>query len=325
MTSNNTNRKLTRGELETYMEDNNIPIPTQGSGKNGRIIKKDLIVTIDKSKKGTQKQRKIPNLSDLPTDMYQIISDGLDTRSVLNLCETNKSFNEYICKNLFFWIGRLKKDFGVIYKGKNTQEASETYKKYLLEGESVIDAYKEYKKVVNDETLMAKIVKISPEEVDYYYQNKSIELPKNTQIAAEEKKIRDKDYNVTLGTKVIFKIQNELKRFVSLTLKINSEEFGLDGYGLLDYTFRMNLNFTVPENEIYSGIHNFGLDYVSNGPYERKQIDFPTTNQLLNPMFFKILERLTTQIVTSGNLIKFLRNFFIVKREFKNELINSKK
>lgn len=56
-----------------------------------------------------------------------LIAMELDLPSVLNFCKSSKKINNSVCKNKFFWINKLKKDYNFDFT-KTKRNAKEYYK-----------------------------------------------------------------------------------------------------------------------------------------------------------------------------------------------------
>lgn len=48
----------------------------------------------------------------LPPDTQRKLALDLDYENILNLCKTEKSLNENICQNPYFWRDKILKQFG---------------------------------------------------------------------------------------------------------------------------------------------------------------------------------------------------------------------
>jgi len=62
------------------------------------------------------------DLSDLPKDVLMLLALEMDIEYIINLCQTSSLFNNKICKNNYFWMNKLFKEFGIqtnIYEAKN--------------------------------------------------------------------------------------------------------------------------------------------------------------------------------------------------------------
>lgn len=53
----------------------------------------------------------------------------LDLPSILNFCQSEKNINRSVCKNKFFWINKMKKDYNFILKNlKDSNDPKQYYK-----------------------------------------------------------------------------------------------------------------------------------------------------------------------------------------------------
>src|SRR6516225_4732071 len=57
----------------------------------------------------SQSQSKF-SLQKLPPDILRLIALNLDVRDILNLCQTNKQYQQYICNNKPFWKALLLRE-----------------------------------------------------------------------------------------------------------------------------------------------------------------------------------------------------------------------
>jgi len=55
-----------------------------------------------------------------------LIAMELDLPSIINFCKTSNKVNKSVCKNKFFWINKLKKDYDFVFKTK--RDPKEYYK-----------------------------------------------------------------------------------------------------------------------------------------------------------------------------------------------------
>jgi len=108
-------------------------------------------------------------LKDLPTDLYFKILETLDIEEVFNLCNTNKLFDQWICKNDNFWRKRIKDDFKISYTAKYPKDE---YQKIYIEGEGVIELIKEVRNIRKNKTLKNKKVLIDIEGIDSFIKEK---------------------------------------------------------------------------------------------------------------------------------------------------------
>lgn len=104
--------------------------------ENGNDIRPDIIHE-------TIKVNVIHNLS---KDMINTLTNIMPIESVLNLCKSNKKYNEWICNDANFWKTRLKNDFGVTlpspeeiryqieYKNSNINPKIKSYLNKYLQG-----------------------------------------------------------------------------------------------------------------------------------------------------------------------------------------------
>src|SRR6516165_11154845 len=60
-----------------------------------------------------QSQPKLP-IQKLPLDILRITALNLPVRDILNLCQTNKQYQQYICNNKPFWEALLLREVGNI-------------------------------------------------------------------------------------------------------------------------------------------------------------------------------------------------------------------
>jgi len=69
-------------------------------------------------------------------DFWVLLAMEMDLPEIINTCLTSKKIDLYICKNDFFWLHKVKKDFGLsISKSKAKIYYFELYnllKKYSL-------------------------------------------------------------------------------------------------------------------------------------------------------------------------------------------------
>lgn len=72
-----------------------------------------------------------------------LIALELGLKDVLNLCNTNSKINEYVCKNSYFWINKLQKDFNFTFLGKPT--ADRDPKEYYLLFSKNTEFWRRYK------------------------------------------------------------------------------------------------------------------------------------------------------------------------------------
>lgn len=49
----------------------------------------------------------------LPKDVLALIALDMDIEYVIRLCQTSSTFNEKICKNNYFWLNKLQKDYNI--------------------------------------------------------------------------------------------------------------------------------------------------------------------------------------------------------------------
>lgn len=58
-----------------------------------------------------------------------LIAMELDLPSILNFCQSEKNINRSVCKNKFFWINKMKKDYNFILKNlKDSNDPKQYYK-----------------------------------------------------------------------------------------------------------------------------------------------------------------------------------------------------
>jgi Leucine-rich repeat (LRR) protein len=88
----------------------------------------------------------------LPTDILRLIALNLSIRDILNLCQTNKQYQQYICNNKPFWAALLLR---------------ETKSKINIPPDANINWYKE--KVKNWPSVKILVEKIKSNKVDIEY------------------------------------------------------------------------------------------------------------------------------------------------------------
>ncbi len=100
-------KKFTVKKLKLLIKEREIILPTSGSGKNGNIIKPDLIALLNNN---TIKPK--ITLIDIPLGPTLQILDNLEPKDLIEICKTNTKFAN-ICSDDNFWKKRLKKDFSL--------------------------------------------------------------------------------------------------------------------------------------------------------------------------------------------------------------------
>ena len=117
-------------------------------------------------------QKKIQNLYKQPAEILIRMTEILPIIHVINLCKTNKYFNEVMCNNNVFWIKRLKQDFNITYTN-DPDEAKEEYiqiNKFFLSMTKLWNKLIEIKKEKKN-TLTTNIkndTKLTKAEINYY-------------------------------------------------------------------------------------------------------------------------------------------------------------
>ncbi len=96
--------KLTVKKLKLEIKKKGLIIPDNGSGKNGSIIKPDLVNLLK-----LDKPLDI-GISNMPLGPTLQILDNLKSKDLINICKTNKKFAN-ICNDDKFWRIRYKRDF----------------------------------------------------------------------------------------------------------------------------------------------------------------------------------------------------------------------
>ena len=78
--------------------------PKQGSGLNGRVLKKDLIQFLE-IKRIWRSKNPIPkaNIEKTSRDTFLIIASKLNYKEVIKLCNTNRYMKEVVCVEDSFW------------------------------------------------------------------------------------------------------------------------------------------------------------------------------------------------------------------------------
>lgn len=61
----------------------------------------------------------------LPKDVLSFLALDMDIEYVIRLCQTSSAFNEKICKNSYFWLNKLQKDYNI------TTDINEAKNEYL--------------------------------------------------------------------------------------------------------------------------------------------------------------------------------------------------
>lgn len=129
---------LTRKDLVKKFELLGLNLPEKGSGKNGGILKSDLISVL---KSNTKKEE----FSDMSSDMMNLIAYKLSGKDLISFCQTNKKFTK-VCVKEDFWAKKYKLDYGEIPKQLSIRQLY-TFKaqknseliKYLLENTNYND------------------------------------------------------------------------------------------------------------------------------------------------------------------------------------------
>lgn len=65
-------------------------------------------------------------MENLPKDVLSLIALDMDIEYVIRLCQTSHAFNNKICKDEYFWLNKLKKDYGI------SAYISKAKKEYLI-------------------------------------------------------------------------------------------------------------------------------------------------------------------------------------------------
>lgn len=115
------------------------------------------------------------NMNQLPKDILVFMALNLDLPEILSLCQTNSEFNDRICKNNYFWLNKLDRDYGLKSDLSNAKREYSSIKDLLR-----IDPRKVFGKGIYTENF--KLVKAAVDSgfvphnlfEDYYLISKSL-------------------------------------------------------------------------------------------------------------------------------------------------------
>lgn len=102
--------KLTKKELTDKINKLDLDLPEYGSGKNGGIIKSDLISVLKSNTNEMIFEGEKRKFSDMSSDMMSIIAYKLSGEKLISYCQLNKKFAK-VCSKEDFWIKKYKLDF----------------------------------------------------------------------------------------------------------------------------------------------------------------------------------------------------------------------
>jgi hypothetical protein len=103
-----------------------------------------------------------------------LIALEMDLPDILNFCKTSKRVNDAVCKNPFFWINKMKKDYNFNFIGKATENRDpREYYSLLSKNE------KFWSKNMNKDKIIAQLIKQGNREMVIYFLNKYKTLDKN--------------------------------------------------------------------------------------------------------------------------------------------------
>lgn len=117
-------------DLKEYLLQYDIlPKDIKGSGKNGNVIKSDLIRTVKKVNKKENFNNEPINIT-LTNDIYQEVLYNLPIDDIKSFCLSNKNTHNNICENKLFWENKFQKDnLPIIGKPTNLNEWFKEYQK----------------------------------------------------------------------------------------------------------------------------------------------------------------------------------------------------
>ena len=107
--------------------DRNTAIPTDEiyfnhslAGNWNQITDGYLVITVKEAQTQvlseiTEQRQLIDRFQNVPNDVITKMALGMDLTDITNLCQTSTRFNKIICKNNYFWINKLKRDFNIPY------------------------------------------------------------------------------------------------------------------------------------------------------------------------------------------------------------------
>lgn len=87
--------KLNKNELVEKIEELQLDIPESGSGKNGGILKRDLVNVLEK-------KVEIDNFSKMPPEIARKVLLKLEIDDVIEACNISKYLKEKVCTD-YFW------------------------------------------------------------------------------------------------------------------------------------------------------------------------------------------------------------------------------
>lgn len=149
--------KLNKMNWLKKIEELQLGVPESGSGKNGGILKSDLVDVLEK-------KVEIDNFSKMSEDMIMKVAYGLSGETLLDYCKISKKFAR-ICSKDYFWRKKYQLDFGeqikipkhitlkqrYIFKDNRIPELHELLLKYTDYGDLIFDGQvKRYNKALTE-------------------------------------------------------------------------------------------------------------------------------------------------------------------------------
>lgn len=157
--SSDTLRRMSVAQLRQKLKENDIPVPTKGSGKNGAVLKDDLIGLLRSQKRREIQTSGVGMRDYLPNEMVMDIALRTPEDAIGALCRTDKNLR-LLCHDVGFWKAYFSThEYGTLLKillsGEDDTSDYELFRWLWKNGESFGSVkdntlYKQLVKKIND-------------------------------------------------------------------------------------------------------------------------------------------------------------------------------